>query len=488
MKKTAWILFLFLFSVMSTGINGQSTVKVGSKLFNESVILGEMITQLIENNGVEVTFVDQLGGTRILWNSLLQGEIDIYPEYTGTLIFEILGEDQVLSQDELNTRLSALGIQVTNPLGFNNTYALGMNRETAATLGISKISHLSNHPTLKFGFSNEFIDRNDGWAGLQTFYNLPQSNVIGLDHDLAYRGLESGSIDLIDLYSTDAEIAYYDLVVLEDDRSFFPGYQAVILYRNSLDSKTIDAIRKLEFSISASEMTAMNAAVKLEGRDEVEVASAFLTDKYQIQTNREVESAISRLVKNTIDHIILVMVSLSLAILFALPLGIIAAKSSALTQPILSIVGILQTIPSLALLVFMIPLFGIGTFPAMAALFLYSLLPIVRNTHAGISEIDISLKESALALGLPKSLILTKIELPLAAPTILAGIKTSAVINVGTATLGALIGAGGYGQPILTGIRLDDVSLILQGAVPAAFLALIVQWIFDAVEKRWNYS
>jgi osmoprotectant transport system permease protein len=486
MRAIIQILLISL-CIPSIGI-AQEPVKVGSKLFNESVILGEMITQIIESGGEDVTFFDQLGGTRILWNSVLQGEIDIYPEYSGTIIYEILDEQRAYTNEELNERLSAQGIQISKPIGFNNTYALGMNRELSVSLGIDKISDLLNHASLKFGFSNEFIDRNDGWRGLQSAYNLPQFDVIGLDHDLAYRGLESGSIDLIDLYSTDAEIAYYDLKVLEDDLSFFPSYQAVIVYRSDLDQKIVRLIIQLESSISENNMVAMNAAVKIEGRDEIEVASEFLTEKFNIQTNRVTESVTDQLIKNTIDHLILVLVSLSFAILIALPLGIIAAKSNQLAQPILSIVGVLQTIPSLALLVFMIPLFGIGTFPAMAALFLYSLLPIVRNTHSGITEIDPNLKESALALGLPKITILKKIELPLATPTILAGIKTSAVINVGTATLGALIGAGGYGQPILTGIRLDDVNLILQGAIPAALLALSVQWVFDSIEKRMKYS
>ncbi len=139
--------------------------------------------------------------------------------------------------------------------------------------------------------------------------------------------------------------------------------------------------------------------------------------------------------------------------------------------------------PSLALLVFMIPLLGIGEAPAIVALFVYSLLPIVRNTHAGLRGIPASLREVATALGLGPGASLRAVELPLASPAILAGIKTSAVINVGTATLGALIGAGGYGQPILTGIRLDDLRLILEGAIPAALLALGVERIFDLVEK-----
>ena len=146
-------------------------------------------------------------------------------------------------------------------------------------------------------------------------------------------------------------------------------------------------------------------------------------------------------------------------------------------------VGVIQTIPSLALLVFMIPLLGIGSWPAIVALFLYSLLPIVRNTYSGLENIPIQIKESAEVLGMNSFAKLKLIELPLASRSILAGIKTSAVINVGTATLGALIGAGGYGQPILTGIRLDNINLILEGAIPAAVLALLVQWFFDLLEK-----
>lgn len=168
----------------------------------------------------------------------------------------------------------------------------------------------------------------------------------------------------------------------------------------------------------------------------------------------------------------------------AIPLGVLSARQPRLGQIILGAVGLLQTIPSLALLVFMIPLFGIGGLPAVAALFLYSLLPIVRNTYTGLRDIPPELIESARALGLPRGARLRLIELPLVSPAVLAGIKTAAIINVGTATLGALIGAGGYGQPILTGIRLDDMGLILPGAIPAALLALAVQGLFESVERR----
>jgi osmoprotectant transport system permease protein len=189
-----------------------------------------------------------------------------------------------------------------------------------------------------------------------------------------------------------------------------------------------------------------------------------------------------RLLRRSIEHVELVAVSLGLAVLLAIPLGVLAARLRRLGQLVIGLTGILQTVPSLAMFVFMIPLFGIGAGPAIAALFLYSLLPIVRNTHAGLAGIAPELRESAAALGLPPGVRLRRVELPLAMRSILAGIKTAAVINVGTATLAALIGAGGYGQPILTGIRLDDIGLILQGAVPAALLALLVQGVFEGVE------
>ncbi|MBO6792511.1 MAG: ABC transporter permease subunit [Balneolaceae bacterium] len=481
---------LFIIATMlihSSGLMAQDPIRVGSKLFNESVILGEIITQSIENAGFDVEYSDQLGGTRILWNALLTDELDIYPDYTGTIVFELLGETEPLTIAEINRKIEVFGIQITNTLGFNNTYALGMRMDHAEDLGIEAISDLREHPELNFGFSNEFLNRADGWPGIQSTYNLDGSNVTGLDHDLAYRGLENENIDVIDLYSTDAEIDYYELKVLEDDFGFFPDYAAVIVYRSDLNKDVQKLLGNLEFTINEADMISMNADVKLKGIDDEIVAYRFLNGIFGIEITHQSDNRSDRLKETTIDHLILVGVSLALAILLAIPLGIAAFQFKKIEQLILSMVGILQTIPSLALLVFMIPLFGIGTIPAMAALFIYSLLPIVRNTHSGLVSMNNGLKESAVALGLPKSVILKKIELPLALPSILAGIKTSAVINVGTATLGALIGAGGYGQPILTGIRLDDTALILEGAIPAAVLALLAQWFFDLIEKRFSY-
>ncbi|MDX1429029.1 MAG: ABC transporter permease subunit, partial [Rhodothermales bacterium] len=238
-------------------------------------------------------------------------------------------------------------------------------------------------------------------------------------------------------------------------------------------------------SITAEEMTDLNRQVKIDGISEREVARDFVRSKFDMQFEEDaaVPSRWERIWRRTLEHLVLVSISLGLAILVSIPLGVVSARHHRTGQAILGIVGAIYTIPSLALLVFMIPLIGIGGPPAIVALFLYSLLPIVRNTYTGLTDIPRPLAESAVALGLEHWARLVRIELPLASRAILAGIRTSAVINVGTATLGALIGAGGYGQPILTGIRLDDVGLILEGAVPAALMALAAQGLFDLLEK-----
>ena len=465
---------------------GVKTLAVGSKSFTESVILGEMMRQLAVDAGADVIHRRQLGGTRVVWNALLSGEIDAYPEYTGTLLHETLAGEDLGTVERLRAALMARGIGMTDGLGFNNTYAIGMTAALARRLDLRSISDLRSYPELALGFGNEFMDRADGWPGLRRRYGLPQTDVRGLDHDLAYRGLAAGTLDAIDLYSTDAEIAYYGLVALEDDLGFFPEYDAIILYRLDLARRAPEVVARFEGlagRIDATTMSAMNASAKLGGEAESAVAADYLAQHFGVNGTRQGDSAWQRFLKHTAEHLALVGLSLSAAVLLAIPLGILAARRERVGQLVLGVAGILQTIPSLAMFVFLIPLLGIGAPPAIAALFLYSLLPIVRNTYAGLRDIPPSIIESARALGLPAGARLRIVELPLATRAILAGIKTSAVINVGTATLGALIGAGGYGQPILTGIRLDDIGLILQGAVPAAILALLVQGAFELLER-----
>jgi osmoprotectant transport system permease protein len=466
---------------------GAPELRVGSKGFTESVILGELTTLVARGAGARARHQREIGGTRVLFGALVRGDLDVYPEYTGTLAREIFSGRSLRTDDELRAALAAEGVHMGPALGFDNGYVLGMREEVAVRLGIRTISDLRGHPELVLGFSNEFMERGDGWPALRHAYDLPQRDVRGVDHDLAYRGLEQGSIDVVDLYSTDAEIRYYKLHTLVDDRGHFPAYRAVLLWREGLERRAPAAIAALDGlagRIDATAMTAMNARAKLDRVPETRVASDWAADTLGLRTTAEAEEGrAKRIWRRTREHLLLVGVSLALALVVALPLGIAAARRPRLGQLVLGAVGVVQTIPSLALLVFMIPILGIGSPPAFVALFLYGLLPIVRNTAAGLRGIPPELVDSARALGLPPGAVLRLVELPMAAPAILAGIKTSAVINVGTATLGALIGAGGYGQPIITGIRLDNVGLILEGAIPSALLALAVQGVFDLCER-----
>lgn len=494
------IAFLWICSQCNcVNAQGKPKIRVGSKSFTESVILGDLLSHLATQAGAEVDHRSELGGTQVLWKALVKGDIDAYVDYTGT-IQELLSKIvepgvEVRTESDMRGAMASLDIVMSDRIGFNNTYALGMQEKTAEKLGITKISDLRDHPDLKFGISDEFMERDDCWRQLPVKYRLPHKDVRTMDHNLAYRGLEHNSIQVTDLYTTDAEIEFYRLRVLEDDKGFFPTYYSVILMRKDLAERAPQvaaAYLKLENAIDSKAMMGMTAKVRLDRLLETNVAAAFLNEKmgftipYQgIGAMAEWKRFVSRFAKTTLEHLFLVAISLSLAIATAIPLGILSARNEAFGQTILGVVGVIQTLPSMAILVFMIPVFGLGAYPAIAALFFYSLLPIVRNTYAGLTQIPKAMIESADVLGLGRRARLRLVELPLALPSILSGIKTAAVINVGTATIGAFIGAGGYGAPILTGIRLSSIPLILQGAVPAALLALIVQYGFSVVERRF---
>ncbi len=489
---TAILLFIGFVPLSSE----HDSLRVGSKKFTESVVVGECIRVLIEDTGADAFHFRELGGTKLVFQSLVNGEIDVYPEYTGTIREEILAGESVQSLDDMRAALRARGVEMSVSLGFNNTYALAMVRPRAQELGITRISDLSRHPNLVFGFSNEFMDREDGWPNLQRHYDIQPNNVSGLDHDLAYRQLKLGAIDVIDAYSTDAKIQVHDLVLLEDDREYFPRYDAVLLYRSDLKSSNtsvVDSILRLAGLIDENAMTEMNARVEVDGVPESRAAADFVQRQLGVTSEVKSESRTRRIMNRTLEHLELVRKSLIPAILLAIPLGIIAVKTPRIEGLVLGFVSVIQTIPALALLVILMPLMayfglssiGLGSSTAVTALLLYSLLPIVRNTHSGLRSIAPSHQEAAHALGLPPYYRLIHIELPLATPSILAGIKTAAVMNVGFATLGALIGAGGYGQPIVTGIRLNDTATILEGAIPAAALALGVQFGFELAERLW---
>ncbi len=473
--------FLVLFPFLAWASN--DPVTIGSKKFTESYVLAEIAKRTLTDAGISAEHRQGMGGTIILWQALRGGQIDAYPEYTGTIEQEILKRDRELSLNEIREAFTKFGVGMTEPFGFNNTYAFVMRRSEAQRLGLHRISDLRSHPELKIGLTHEFLDRQDGWQPLRARYGLPQQNVIGIDHALGYAALKNGSIDVKDAYSTDAKIAEYDLVSLEDDLQFFPRYDAVFLYRLSLPASTITALRKLEGTLDETRMIQLNA--EAERTKNYARAADLYFEGGTGSTTAVGESFRHKLTRWTLRHLELAGFSLLLAIIVGIPLGIIASRGGPTGHAILGFASVVQTIPSLALLALLVPLpfFGISVRTAIAALFLYGLLPIVRNTASGLQDIPRALRESAIALGLSPMVRLWKIYMPMASRSILAGIKTSAVINIGTATLAALIGAGGLGEPILSGLNLNDHVTILQGAIPAALLALLVQWGFDLLDR-----
>ncbi len=480
-------LVLALSAAASAAWADEPAIRVGSKRFTESYILGEIVAQEARAAGAQAVHRPGLGNTAILVQALANESIDVYPEYLGTIAREILKIEQDLPLAALNERLRPMGFAASVPLGFSNSYAIGLRRAYAAEHRIERISDLARFADLRWGLSHEFLGRRDGWPGLKAAYALPHQTPRGLDHGLAYEALAAGEVDAIDLYSTDAKIERYGIAVLADDRGYFPRYDAVLLHRIDAPArypKAWAAIASLEGRIDAATMIKLNAQAEIDKHDFASVAAGFL-GSHDAGHGRGLLEAIfapdfPRLLA---QHTVLVFGSLLAAILLGVPLGVAAQRVPALAQPVLLTTGLVQTIPALALLAFLIPLTGtIGVWPAMLALFLYALLPIVRNTHAGLIGVASGLRQAARALGLVPRDILLRIELPLALPTILAGIKTAAVINVGTATIAAFIGAGGFGERIAQGLALNDHVMLLAGAIPAAALALVVHGVFEALE------
>jgi osmoprotectant transport system permease protein len=470
---------------------------VGSKRFTESYILGEIVAQRARaSTGQQVTHKQGLGNTAIVFAALKSGAIDVYPDYTGTIAFELLGLKTVPGLPQLNAALTPHGVAVGIPLGFGNSYALAMPAARAKTLGISRISDLAQHRELRLGLTQEFLNRKDGWQGLRAAYGLTTdaANVKGLDHGVAYAALKAGSVDVIDVYTTDAQIERQGLTVLTDDRGYFPPYEAVLLYRADFPARhpaAFKSLATLQEALDTRTMLRMNAAAELDGQPFASVAADYLAGRAGTPPKagwweRLWASDFWRL---TAEHGALVSGALLLSVVTGVPLGVWAARSRRARPWVLGAAGVLQTIPSLALLAFLVAALGtIGPFPAVIALFLYGLLPIVRNTESGLRQIPHGLTQAGFALGLRGGEVTRLIELPLALPSILAGIKTSTVINVGTATIAAFVGAGGYGERIVAGLAVNDPALMLAGAIPSAGLALVMQGLFEIAERRMRHS
>jgi osmoprotectant transport system permease protein len=526
------MLVLACAGILSSAHAGDA-LRVGSKRFTESYILGEILTRTAARTG-PAEHKQGLGNTAIVLGALRSGAIDVYPEYLGTIDLEILKNPQPTSLDAMRAALRPLGLGVAVPLGFSNGYALAVRGDA----NVRRLSDLTAHPEIKIGLSHEFLGRADGWPGLARRYGLAQQPR-GLDHGIAYEALAQRQVDAIDIYSTDAKIRQYGLRVLDDDKQYFPRYDAVLLYRLDVPQRfpqAWHAIEQLQGTIKADDMIAMNAAAELDGQSFANIAKTWLgrgdsgrgpesrcavhaSDSNMKCRDADIRPNVERVDGRPVhptsaaavvrdglfaktfgngfaalahQHLLLVVLAVLLGCVAGIPLGIVAALVPRLRQAVLAVAGVLQTVPSLALLAILIPLLGrIGTVPALVALCAYALLPIVRNTCTGLLQVPSGLRTAALALGLTRPQSLVHIELPLAMPTILAGVKTAAVMSVGTATIAAFIGAGGFGERITTGLALNDNDMLLAGAIPAALLALLTQAAFELGERllaRRRYS
>lgn len=475
-------------------------VVVGSKLGAEELLLAEMMAQLLESKGVKVERRMGLGSTDICFPALQNGQLDLYPEYTGTGL-ELVLKESLKTRDRLEYFLyvrrrfrERFDLLWLDPFGFDNTYALAV----PASSDLNDISDLKGRTDLRVGFDFQFMQRPQAWPGLSKAYGLHFSNITEMEHALTYTAIAGGKVDLIDVWSTDGEIPRLKLKLLNDDLGYFPFYSAAPLCRADLLTRypfAQDLLEQLSFQIDNPTMQALNARVA-NGEDYPVVASSFLAS---LKLGGGERAAAPRgqgllaymwgkraqLLGFAGQHLALTAVSVSLGICVGIPLGVLVTRWTRLADPVLGLMGLIQTIPGMALLAFMVPIPGLGLGPrsAVLALFLYSLLPIVRNTYTGIMGIDPNLKEAALGLGMRPRELLFMVEMPLAARTIMAGIRTCAVINVGSATLAAFIGAGGLGVPIVTGMQLNDPQMVLSGAIPSALLALLVDFTLGRVEK-----
>ena len=512
------------------GQDGRSPVIIASKPFAESYVLAEIFAQLLEARGIAVDRRFGLGATEIAFGALREGAIDVYPEYTGTALAAILGEEMQADAEAVYRHVAGIfrerwDARWLAPLGFENTYAIAVRRETAEELGLATLSDLAREAgELRAGFTPDFIGRSDGLPGLRAAYGFEAAEVLPLLQAVKYEALVEAGVDVIDGYSTDGLIARYDLVVLEDDRGFFPPYEAAGLVNGEFWRRRPDAITALselsglldeervrewnrraesdgdpvadiardalaELGLVVSDVgetveadLAESAAARESGRESAAAAESGRTAvvgfaSYMWQNRTDVLDHARR-------HIVLVMISLGAAALLAIPAGLMLVRFAGGAEGMIRAIGLVQTIPSLALLAFMIPALGIGVVPAVVALFLYSLFPILRNTYTGVRDANPAAVDAARALGMTPVQLLRHVRLPLAAPVIMAGLRTAAVINVGTATIAAFIGAGGLGDPIVAGLALSDTRMILSGAIPAAALALLVDGALGLAEKR----
>ena len=472
---------LLLFALLPTPALGEAIV-IGSKAFAESYILAEAAALLLERHGFDVERRFGLNGTQIAFGALENGELDLYPEYSGTISEVILKTPELSEFDAIRAALAERGFRLLDPLGFNNAYALAASVASSERHSLTRISNLLDAPSLRIALPHEFLNRSDGWPGLQEHYGFSR-DADGIEHSLAYEAISSDRVDLIAVYTTDGQIVNADLVILDDDRDFFPRYNAAFLARSDIDPRAVDVLQRLAGRIDDRRMRELNLAVLDPNVSYATIASDFLREEGLIAAGDEGRSALDTLMTNTQRHLKLTGIALGLAIVVGVGVASVVYPHRRAANGFLYFTGLMQTVPSIALLALLIPLVGVGQTPAIIALFLYSLLPIARSTITAMLAIPPGYRQVAAAMAMTRGEELRYVLMPMAMPHVLAGIRTAAVISIGTATLAAFIGAGGLGDPIVTGLALNDTNLILQGAVPAAGLAILTELLFGGVER-----
>jgi len=457
-------------------------VVIGSKNFAESYILAEASAQLLESKGFEVDRRFGLNGTKIAYDALQNKAIDFYPEYTGTIAEVILEQPSLTELNDIRNALAERGLQLLDPLGFNNSYAIAASTESAERLSLRRISDLANAPPLRIAFPHEFLNRQDGWPGLQARYNF-HLDVDGIEHAIAYEAINAGQVDIIAVYTSDGQIVQSDLVLLDDDLEFFPEYLAAFLTHDAIDPEIVQILASLSGRIDDAYIRELNLNVLDPDRSYADIANGFLHDEGLILATNQGPTLVDNLLKNTKRHLKLTAIALAFAIVTGVGIAATVYPHRRLADAFLYFTGLLQTVPSIALLALLIPLVGVGQTPAIIALFLYSLLPIARSTVTAMLAIPQSYRQVAAAMAMTRAQEMRYVLMPLAMPHVIAGIRTAAVICIGTATLAAFIGAGGLGDPIVTGLALNDTRLILQGALPAAGLAILTEILFGFIER-----
>lgn len=477
--------FLFLLLLFSSHPSfAQEPARIGSKIFTEAYILSEILAQKLESKGFPVIRKSGLGATGVTEEAMRSKNIDLIVDYSGAIIKAFLKSTERMSIPALRQRLEPLGYTISNPLGFNNTYALAVRPEWAKENNVKKISDLQHLKNIKAAFTPEFTSREENWPRLKSTYNFNQFIVNEMDHQLAYQAVYNKKVDVMEAYSTDAKLKEYQLQLLLDDKNYFPNYQAVIMTTLSWVQKNPDAwaaLQELAGTIPEEKMIELNSMADLEKKNFPTIAREFL----HLVKQSEARQKIKELWLISIEHLNLVFIPVFMAILLGIPFGYVAYKFPLLHTPLASLTTILQTIPSLALLTLLIPLTGIGTISAMIVLFIYALLPIFLNSFEGFTAISPQMHLSASTLRLKSWFKFRWIELPLAMPQIFTGIQTALITTVATATLAALIGAGGYGKKIIAGLAVNDLKIVLAGSIPCAMMAIIMQMGCNAIARKW---